>query len=767
MQKILQDLKDPISGLIFYDPVSTRTKTKTGKTYEREQIEEWIRRRKESNLPITDPLTSEEISDELISNDLVRSMARAYVEEHPEVYDEDKVYLPQAIKNELATAIREGNTQQIKDTLQKDPRLTTTSLNKEGLTVLLAASEQASVEVFRLVLGKLPADESEKRKAEILKEGSLILTQKVAQTMGVEGLDAWCQYLKFDAQFFYHSLAHQAIVRHIPTLLNTLFPRITVNLQETKTGFTFLHTAVKACAERLGKAAEKIPDDELTIIISLFENGADGKIPSNDGETPPKLAERLCNSLLSTRIEKERRRVKFAFLIEPLQDQIRDLTSKCLQLELAKAQLLLALQKHEQAIVVAQRTQSEQLAISQGLLQLEQQKQLKAFVPSVIKSITCGKKIKVMMPVGADFIVCGVTEEDHGSVSRLFVIDLTKSSDQSILSSIKLSERTNSNRFTMLAVDEKRFIFCFESTEQRGNNKEPVKLVLWNIVNKAEEKNYPLAYTNVNIVQVINANSVLISGKREYKDECALLDIKTGKITQHKHLELVDFNEWHSEMPRPTCFRSSVELAYVHYEKDRNHRGGTPKEIRLYNALSNTNLCLTNEEVETFQSSSSKVIFKFISPKLIVVSARSQYSRQNTPTIKIFDIEKKQYIQTYNTPPFKQKGFNTPVSEGFSDACLTPDGLFIAVYHDPEQTHSEGSRLIIWELATGQTKYNIPLQGNIKHLHFDERRNVLYASNGNSIQVYQIYPENVLQKTRATKQDVDTPTTGSGKTFNL
>lgn len=767
MQDARKHLEDPISGLIFFDPVSTRSlKSNSGKTFEREGIEEWIRRRKHQGLAVTDPLTNEEISEELTSNDLVRSMARAFVEAHPNLYAEDKVYLPQSIKDSLVTSIRTAKIQEIKDALQKDPRLITTGLNKEGSTALQVASQQQSLEVFQLILDKLPAGESEKRKQAILKERSLDLTRDIGQYLGIEGLDVWCQYLKFDAVFFYHSLAQHAILTHDSTLLSIIIPRINVNMQETKTGFTFLHTAVKICVERINnQRVTKISDENLVIIKLLFENGADGKLTSNEGLTPAKLADQLGRSDLAVAVETERRRVKFAPLIEPLQARIRDLESQCAVLELAKAQVLLELKKHEQAIVQAQTDQRKQLAVSEGLLQLEQQKHIQAFVPKAIKSITCSSKIKMMLPVGSNYLVCGLANEgyDHSAVTQLVIFDLSKPSDKSIVSSIKLTERSDSCRLSMQTVDEDRFVYCFEKTDQRSNNKESVKIILWNIANKSQEKAYALVYDHVNIVQVINSEMVLISGKREYQDECALLNLKSGEVKPHKHLELVDFNEWNSV--KPTYFKSNVELAYIYYEKNRSNRMGSPKEIRLYNALKNTNLCLTQEEVESFEHSSSKLIFKFISSKLIAISRRSQYNRQENPAIKIFDIDKKHFIHTFIMPPFKQQGWNTPVSEGFYDVCLTPDGLFMTVYHDPEQTKGEGSRLIIWEMGTGQVKFTIPIEGHVKQLTFDETRKVLYASTGNSVQIYQIYPESVLNKAIAEKTLPNT--TVRSKTLNL
>lgn len=759
MQEALKRLECPITGQIFYDPVTVTTKSvknKTSKTFEREAIEQWIQRLKKSGAVITDPMSREEISEELASNDIVRGMARDYVQAHPELYEQDYVYLPDSVKNELIDAIQAGEIQQIKDTLQKDPRLITTNLNGDGLTALQAVSQQASLDVFRLILEKLPKIESDKHKHQILKEGNLAFIATISHYLGIQGLDIWCQYLKFDMQFFYRFLSQQAILRHDAELLSILIPRSNINMQETNTGFTFLHTAVQVCTERLANInSAEVTASDLLVINVLLNNGADAKKRDNNGDTPGQLAEKLGNSLLARAVENERRRIKYAPLIDPLKERIRELEVKCYQLELAKAQLLLKLTKHEQAIVETEQTQRQQLAVSEGLLQLKQQKQIQAFVPKLIKSIfprlnNIGQTLKI----GANFLVCVSSSGGMEYKSEIIIYDLSKASDKCIVATIILDE-TFPEIIPIHGVDDKRIVYL-----AREYNKEiwdGTKIVVYNIEANLQEKAYIMnkkKYSlDITIIQVINAEWVFFCWSHPNDSvSYALLNLISGEERALQcSTQIFDRKSYYGTVSK-SCYLNS-ELAYQNNSYDR---GRHSKNIKLYDVMTNTHSSLLEGVAAAYEYPAANLdVFKFVSTNLLAISVH--YANVVDKSIQIINVNTKKIVRTlhltFEAPNERSQG------RGLFDVCLTSGGLLIVGYYAQEP------RMVILELSTGLTKYNIPIKEG--KFIFDEIRNVLYVSHYKGVDAYQVYPDKILNNTSAGTQKSDYKTETSGKIFNL
>ncbi|MBX9702763.1 MAG: hypothetical protein K2X39_01290, partial [Silvanigrellaceae bacterium] len=397
----------------------------------------------------------------------------------------------------------------------------------------------------------------------------------------------------------------------------------------------------------------------------------------------------------------------------------------------------------EQQLAAVQVTHGKQLAVSQALLDLEEQKKMKSFVPCILRSINLKDAVKSMISVGPHFLVCllGKKEDYHGG-SSLAIIDLRQTSDKCLLKIIDLDARnSNLRRFSFAPVGHDHFIYCFEVEKNQQDKQDLSEIILWNIANLQQESSFQVPYKGVNIIEVLTAKRVLISGTKNYKGACAILELKTGKVQPHPHLEIVDFNGWHDRIVAPTYFPGQVELAYLVYESERN-RTTTPKELRLYNCETFQNTVITSENIKDFEASSSKPIFKFISPTLIAISNRSQYENRGNIHLRLLNTETKLYTQTFSPPELKtSSGWgNTPSYQGFFDACLLPDDVLVAICDDPESKNASESRLLMWNLKTAQLTYNISVQGNARRLHYDEERDVLYCSNNNQIQVYQVKP---------------------------
>lgn len=760
-KEIIKGWKDPINGLFFYDPVTTSD----GQTYEREQIEKWFQTCEKEQKPITSPLTNSPITTTLTPNITVRSQVKAYLLSHPDLYEADKVYLSNGLKKEVVQAISTGKLDNIKSSLEKDPRLITTALTDSAETAFILSCKQPSLEVFRFILGKLPTQTSS---AFALGSDEFFEhTKIIAQHLGSEGLGIFYEACQFEPVKFYNIIAFQAAAKNEVPLLLTVLPKITITVFELQKNRTLLHTAVLACCERLKKTSQTKPtEQDLNMIRTLFSQGANGKTEDKDKFTPAQLAYKLGFPEVAQAVEAERRRIKLAPLLAPLETTISELRKKSTLLEERDAAQSLRVQQLEQQVAALQVSQSKQLAVSLALQDLEEQKALKAFVPSVIRSFNFKDHVKIIIPVGAHHLVCAFSKkEDHHGMSSLAVIDLRKSADQSLVKMIDLDVRgSNQSRLSIAAIDNEHFIYCHEVEKDHQNKQENTTIHLWNISTLQQEKTYDIPYKKLNVVQVIPGNKVLLSGDKNYKMECFILELKTAKIQPHPHLEIPDFSSgWYDRVVAPTYFKSQLELAYIAYEKERN-RSSTPKELRLYNCETFQNTVLTTNNVQEFESSSSSALFKFISPDIIAISNRSQYEKQGNVQLRLFNIRTKLFTQTFVTPELKAQGWNTPTYNGFADACLLPGDILVATCDDPESKNSNGSRLLMWDLKTSQLKFNIPLQGEAKKLVYDEQRAVLYCTNNSQIQVFQVKPTNIKS---LTKLPVKSDTELSNSSFTL
>lgn len=760
-EKISPHLVCPISGQCFYDPVTTSN----GQTFEREKIEAWIQQCIDKKKPITCPNTNTEITAVLTPNALVRGMAREFVEKNPQIYKDDELYLPNRLKEDLVSAISSGDSKLITAALAVDPRLVTVELNAAGQDAFELACEQSSLAVFTLIISKVPVE-----KLQMIKIGSdesFAISKSIASHLNVSGLEVLSDYLKFDPKIYYTILAFQAIMKFDLTLLEIVLTKVDVNVHQVPSKRTMLHAAVFACLDKAdSKSRPIVVSEEMNRLFgSLFMFGANGKIVDKDNMTPTQLALKLGFPELAKIIETERRRAKLAPLFEPLQQQIALLTERNNLLEQKNAAQAARLLNHEQKIVQLESQQESQLAISRGLAEIERQKKIKAFVPVITKSFNFKDKVKDVIAVGPHHLVCSLADENsRGVISSMAIVDLRKPATQSIVKSIPFSDKVpyhGSLRFSFMSIDETRFVYCNEINEY--NKHHPVNLILWNVSSMQKERDFLIPYEKINLVQVIDKKRLLISGEKKYERQCSILDLASGHVEFHQHLALLDFLR--DEYTVPTSHHSSVDLAYVAYEKDRH--GHSPKEFRLYNCLTLQNIFLSRDNISDFSGSSSRKIFKFISNDLIAMSSKSQYGQRELPQLRLFNIQSKNYVQTFIPPKLPSAGFSNYSYEGFFDVCLISEDILVALIDDPGNKAGATNKLIMWDLKTSQIKHTVFLDENAKKLLYDEQRQVLYCKNSNSVDVIQVFPEALPINASKIKQVDSEKSVSTSKVFNV
>lgn len=127
---------------VMIDPVMASD----GHTYEREAIEQWLQTHD------TSPKTNEKLEDKkLNSNHYVRSDILEFLDNHPELYDGNEIYLPKAWIAQLVIAIKRNQPQEVQNWLDKDRRLLISELEGD-FTALHLACEFSSPELVETLL---------------------------------------------------------------------------------------------------------------------------------------------------------------------------------------------------------------------------------------------------------------------------------------------------------------------------------------------------------------------------------------------------------------------------------------------------------------------------------------------------------------------------------------------------------------------------------------------------------------------------------------
>ncbi|HQY22132.1 MAG TPA: ankyrin repeat domain-containing protein [Gammaproteobacteria bacterium] len=134
-----------ITGQIMMEPVFTSD----GHTYEREKIDEWLQTHN------TSPKTGVNLENKnLTVNHDKRSDISDFLENNPELYDGDEVYLPKAWVEKCVMVIKQNQLQVVHQWLNKDRRLLTLKL-EGNYTALHLACEFSSPELVEMLLNIL------------------------------------------------------------------------------------------------------------------------------------------------------------------------------------------------------------------------------------------------------------------------------------------------------------------------------------------------------------------------------------------------------------------------------------------------------------------------------------------------------------------------------------------------------------------------------------------------------------------------------------
>jgi ankyrin repeat protein len=145
LNRKIQRYRCSITSQVMIDPVLATD----GRTYEREAIAEWL----ESH--DTSPLTNEKLpSKQLIPNVDKKSDISEFLDEFPELYEGDEIYLCKSWVHQFAEAIEAGNIKEVQEWLIKDRRLLTVNL-RDDCSAFYLACQSENDELAETLLDKL------------------------------------------------------------------------------------------------------------------------------------------------------------------------------------------------------------------------------------------------------------------------------------------------------------------------------------------------------------------------------------------------------------------------------------------------------------------------------------------------------------------------------------------------------------------------------------------------------------------------------------
>lgn len=133
-----------ITAQIMFDPVSTST----GDTYEREAIENWLKRRS------SNPVTGEYLASTVVTpNKSLRKLIRDWLEKHVDMWNE--VYIPKQITTDALHIVKAKNVNILKKFLKEHPYFVFQPLDDYGRTALHLVCKMANRDCLNVILESL------------------------------------------------------------------------------------------------------------------------------------------------------------------------------------------------------------------------------------------------------------------------------------------------------------------------------------------------------------------------------------------------------------------------------------------------------------------------------------------------------------------------------------------------------------------------------------------------------------------------------------
>lgn len=297
--EISKDFECPLTLQPMFDPVVA----KDGETYEREAIQKVIDQAKQEKKKLLSPIHHEEMGDELVPNRRMTSSIKEFLTQHPQCIE--FFYFPKSSTTECVSALKNGQLEALRRSLEKDQRLLYKELD-EKKTLLDLVCEIGTPEIIALVivqLKKINKFSLSKEKQEEL----LLLCTKTKNLNGIKKFIAECQWTEADKKVFFIKQIAKGSVTLVELFLAGI---IAVDTTLDENNNTALHVAVI--------------HNQKAIIDLLMSLGANSKLINKRSQRPEQLAAELGNQELATYIPKQRQGIK----LRPLKEQMEKLAKE-------------------------------------------------------------------------------------------------------------------------------------------------------------------------------------------------------------------------------------------------------------------------------------------------------------------------------------------------------------------------------------------------------------------------------------------------------
>ena len=291
---IPDECKCPISSLMMFDPVLASD----GETYEREEIERWL---KEHD---TSPLHHEPfVHKNLTPNRAIKRQIDGLLEKHSELWDSGELYFSSRLVQNILSSLQENDIETLKRLLDQDRRLLTRPL--KGNQTLLHLACMQSPTVLNLVLRRLGDLFVELAK----KDDGLESFCLAARYLGAEGALLVAKALNWKQEHYQRQLLSSIKVGDVQVISVCLDLGADVDAADQE-GNTPLHHAVLS------------RKNSRTVIELLLRRDVNVKACNQERKRASDIARDTGWDNIAILIETQQHALKLAPYLQPLQQQL-------------------------------------------------------------------------------------------------------------------------------------------------------------------------------------------------------------------------------------------------------------------------------------------------------------------------------------------------------------------------------------------------------------------------------------------------------------
>ncbi len=273
-----------ITHQLMYDPVMAAD----GETYEREALERYLASNENS------PLYGEPLAHKMLTPN--RALKRSIDAFRQKTQTADaELYLPTSVVQACQTAVLASDFNEVKALVQKEPRLFRHSFDGHSL---LELSFETTPKTVKAILGLYPGEQKPALTHQLCAKISKKLAEQGLQTLTEAYQDAMSMNNRLESAISYKSIDYAKATLKLGADPN----------QANSIGLRPLHQAIDS--------------DSKALISILLQNGAEAKLPAENGQTSIEYATQNNKPHLANHIAFQRQRLRVKPHLTQLQKQV-------------------------------------------------------------------------------------------------------------------------------------------------------------------------------------------------------------------------------------------------------------------------------------------------------------------------------------------------------------------------------------------------------------------------------------------------------------